>query len=223
MIKVGVFGHQGRMGQEIIQEIKKHDQLVAIIPEVEGQEILPVADIWIDFSSPAGLESLLVKTEALRTPIVSGTTGLEARHETLISKHAAHRPLLWAPNMSLGVAWLNSVLPKLAQLKKFDIQILDFHHSKKLDSPSGTARALQATLDESNVKTVGGPLSLRLGGIHGVHQIFAVSDSEWITLEHRAMNRSVFAEGAVFAANWLMNQPAGRYSMSDVLPSVQAT
>ncbi len=218
MKTVGVFGKDGRMGREIVNLLEqKPNQWRVVGFDKNSTALLPTADIWIDFSTPAGLAALLAETEASKVPIVSGTTGLGLEEMNGLKLASSARPILWSPNMSLGIAWMKSVLPLLAKLQGFDIQVLDFHHKRKLDSPSGTAKLLQDTLTQSGIETKGDPLAFRLGGIYGVHKVFAVSESEWITIEHSALNRTVFAEGAVLAANWLIQQSPGMYSIESML------
>ncbi len=221
MKTVGVFGSQGRMGQEIMRILAEDPatwQAVGVDKETTAP--WPKADLWIDFSTPEGLRHLLAKTKGSRTAVVSGTTGLTDADFQVLRDESHSRAVLWSANMSIGVAWLKSILPQLAKLKGFDVQVLDFHHNRKLDSPSGTAKSLQETLTKNGVAPAGEPLAFRLGGIYGVHKVFAVSDSEWITLEHTALNRTVFAQGAVLAGNWLLHQSPGMYSVESMLESV---
>ena len=119
--------------------------------------------------------------------------------------------------MSVGINVLRKLISQLAVIKDFDFQVEDFHHNKKIDAPSGTAITLQNDLINVLDKDLPQVVSVRAGGIFGIHKINAVSNEEHIILEHRAMNRSVFANGAVFAAKWLKDKPAGCYSMMDAL------
>lgn len=117
----------------------------------------------------------------------------------------------------MGVALLRSVFSLLSQVKNFDFQIIEAHHKHKKDSPSGTAISLQSSLEKVIGKKIPAPLSIRAGGIIGEHEILIISNDEKISFKHTALNRSVFAQGALRAAEWIVNCKSGFYSMEDVL------
>jgi 4-hydroxy-tetrahydrodipicolinate reductase len=117
----------------------------------------------------------------------------------------------------LGVAVLTEAIRVLGKLKGADFQIEEFHHNKKVDKPSGTALWLQEALEKVVGKSIPEPLAIRGGGIFGVHRVHAMTDEETLTFEHQALNREVFARGALVAAKWIKNRPAGLYKMTDVL------
>lgn len=230
-IKVGVFGSGGRMGKEILTLLEKHASLVAFlgvdrqgrtsgfqktVKDLKAPEAKEV-DVWIDFSTIAGFDDILhfVKTE--KKPLVSGTTGLSEAQKSELRRAAASIPVLWASNMSLGVAVLNQALKLFSQLEGFDFQIEEIHHNRKKDNPSGTALTLQETLVEAVGKNVPPPIGIRGGGVYGVHKVWAFSDEEQLLFEHQALNRSVFARGALRAAEWLSSRGPGYYCMQDVL------
>ncbi|WP_374029484.1 4-hydroxy-tetrahydrodipicolinate reductase [Bdellovibrio bacteriovorus] len=125
--------------------------------------------------------------------------------------------MLWSSNMSLGVAVLNEALKSLSAISHFDFQIEELHHNKKKDKPSGTAITLQENLEKAVGRELPEALAIRGGGIFGVHKIYAMSDEEVLTFEHTALNRTVFAKGAVQAAEWLVKQKPGLYQIRDVL------
>ena len=150
-------------------------------------------------------------------PFVSGTTGLSRTDHLLLTKASKKIPALWAPNMSLGVAALERAIEALKSLSHFDFQIEETHHIHKKDSPSGTALRLQKTLEKTVGRKLPDPLAIRGGGVFGIHQVHALGSNETLIFEHRALNRKVFAEGALFAAAWLSHKKKGLYTIQDVL------
>jgi len=230
-LKIGLVGASGRMGQEItnILKEKNHFELHLAICRTsslaESAYTRPTpacaeakdVDLWIDFSSPELLAKLLSVAMKNQTPVISGTTGLEAEQITALKKAAQKIPVLWSSNMSLGVAVLTEALEVFSRIPQFDFQIEEFHHNRKRDKPSGTAKSLQQKLESVLGRELPEPLSIRGGGIFGIHKVHAMSDEEHIVFEHMALNRAVFARGAVTAAQWLCSKKKGYYSMRDVL------
>lgn len=225
--KVGVLGAGGRMGQEVALALKSATSLDAFLGldasgEAPGFQnvaknlqspLCEQVEIWIDFSSPEGLEKLL---EVAKAPVLSGTTGLTENTKTAMARAAKTIPLFWASNMSLGIAVLQEAMKVFRHLDDFDFQIEELHHRRKKDRPSGTAITLQERLEEIVGRECPQPLSIRGGGIFGIHRIWAMSDEEVLTFEHQALNRAVFARGAVKAASWMVGRAPGLYSMRDL-------
>jgi 4-hydroxy-tetrahydrodipicolinate reductase len=174
-------------------------------------------DLVIDFSTPDGLSAALEWCAKNGKPLLSGTTGLSAAEKTAMKKAAAKIPVLYSANMSLGIAALNHMLETFRRLPDWDFQIQEAHHSGKKDKPSGTALLLQETLAGVAKKRPPEPLSVRGGGIAGIHQIWAMAEDEAIILQHTAFNRRVFARGALYAAQWLIDKKEpGLYDLSDL-------
>ena len=220
-IKIGLVGASGRMGQEIAGVIEKSSSCELFYPlnrkdKLDAKKAAKV-DVWIDFSSPEAFEGVLQMAVKNKTPVVCGTTGFTAKEKALLPKFGKQIPLLWSSNMSLGVAVLNEALKNFAAISHFDYQIEEIHHNRKKDKPSGTAITLQENLEKAVGRKLPEPLAIRGGGVFGVHKIFAMSDEEVITFEHSALNRTVFAKGAVQAAEWLVKQKPGQYQIRDVL------
>lgn len=218
-IIVGAFG---RMGGEL-RSVLRDKKTIEVDRNgrgdvVELNEITkPTGSIIIDFSSEEGLLAAVEYAIQNRLPLVSGTTGISAKAHKALEKAAKKIPVLWAPNMSLGIYILRKCIAHMRALAEdFDFQIEDFHHKHKKDAPSGTAKILQKDLVEAVGKKIPDVVSVRGGGIFGVHKVIAMSDEEVITFEHEALNRAVFAKGAVHAANWLAKQKAGQYRFEDV-------
>ncbi len=186
------------------------------------------ADVVIDFSVPAALGDVVEAAVALEAAWVGGVTGLGDNNVDATLDRAAQRiPLLHADNFSLGIA----VLAELAAIAKerlgpvFDIEIDEMHHRAKRDAPSGTARMLGRALGDraSRIRTEPrgdgeiGYSVRRGGGVCGEHTVYFLGLHERLELVHHANDRALFAEGALKAADWLMGEPAGRYTLSDLL------
>lgn len=224
---LGVYGATGRMGQEILK-IAEHekgwDTVVAIARNGFSEVIPEDVDVIVDFSSPAGLMDAIDWCVKAKTPLVSGTTGLSASEKSKMEAAAKEIPLLWAPNMSLGVHVMARALQSLAALKDWDFQVEETHHRYKKDKPSGTALFFQNELQRAlPKKALPEPLSQRLGGVVGIHRVSAGSDEELLIFEHQALSRTVFARGALTAASWLAKRKgkAQLYQMSDVIAELE--
>jgi 4-hydroxy-tetrahydrodipicolinate reductase len=229
--KVGLVGASGRMGQEITNILKVtpiFELHLAICRQASLAEFAytrptpacPEAkevDLWIDFSDPQLFKNVLAVAVKNQTPVVSGTTGIDAKQIGALKKAAQKIPVLWSSNMSIGVAVLMEALEVFGRIRQFDFQIEEFHHNRKKDSPSGTAKSLQQKLEQIVDRKLPQPVSIRGGGIFGIHKVHAMAEEEHIVFEHMALNRAVFARGAVEAAQWLCSQKKGYYSMRDVL------
>lgn len=253
MIKTGIHGSTGRVGELLIKNIKNDTELkVQTLHAIEefnftvDKDILVTndivtllqnSDVIIDFTLPNGTESLLENAIKNPTPLVIGTTGLSKHQQNLIEEASKYMPILYATNMSLGVAVINK-LASLASslLSDFDAEIVEMHHRYKKDAPSGTALTLAehvATargLSLDNVRISGrdgnigertkdeiSVMSLRGGDIVGNHTAGFYNDGEFIELNHTATSRDTFAKGAIKAAKWIVNQENGLYKITDCL------
>lgn len=243
MIKIGLLGAGGRMGQAIRQVADGTG--VALVGGLDREgpvfgscrdaaELAVAADVLIDFSAPAALRHHLDIARVNGRAIVIGTTGLTSEDDRLIDVAAQDVAVLQAANMSLGVNLLAALVREAAARlgPDWDIEVLEMHHRHKVDAPSGTALLLgQAaaegrgfvlpapSLDRSGARSTGaiGFASLRGGSVAGDHQVVLAGEGERIELGHRAENRDIFARGALKAALWLAGKPSGRYRMDDVL------
>lgn len=230
-VRVGVFGAGGRMGQEIaklLKESKSLEGFLGVDPSGEAEGFSRVAkslkdsacadvQVWIDFSQVEAFDSILDHCVKTKTALVSGTTGLSAPQKKKLEKSAKKTAILWSSNMSLGVAVLSEAMRVFSRLEGFDFQIEEFHHRRKKDKPSGTALTLQEVLVDTVKIPVPEPLAIRGGGVFGVHKVWAFSEEETLMFEHQALNRAVFARGALAAAEWMSNKPAGLYKIRDLL------
>ncbi len=249
MTRVILHGCSGRMGH-IITDICAGDPGMEIVAGVDafgdayaGYPVFrtlaecPEADVIIDFSNAAAIDSLLGYCAQKKLPVVVCTTGLSEEQNGLLKSTSEVTAVLKSANMSLGINLLEALLaqaaPKLAAAG-FDIEIVEKHHNKKVDAPSGTALALadacngalsepyEYVYDRSSrrekrpVKEIG-ISAVRGGSIVGDHDVIFAGQDEVITFSHRAYSRAVFGKGAVEAARFLAGKEAGFYTMSDVL------
>jgi 4-hydroxy-tetrahydrodipicolinate reductase len=240
-------GAAGRMGQAITQlaSTQSQWQCVGAIDRIADaargittdlSSVLPGAELMIDFSSPAETAANLARCAERGVAALIGTTGLGEDVEAAAVAAAQRIPVLIAANTSLGVTLLAELVRAAARAlpATFDIEIFEAHHRYKKDAPSGTALALgQAaaggrgqSLDEVAMAPRGagerkngeiGFSVLRSGDIVGDHAVYFAGEGERLVLQHQATDRSIFARGALQAANWLVGRPAGRYFMSDVI------
>lgn len=253
MIKVGVFGASGRVGKLLIEDLKTTDEMslnsvyvrkeldFSIDPSVlvtsDMKAFLNSSDVIIDFSLPEACEELLETAIKTPKPLVIGTTGLNTHQLNLLKDASEIMPILYATNMSLGVALLNKLVHQAAaSLEGFDIEIVEMHHKHKKDAPSGTALTLAESaakgrnleLDKVRVSGRDGNIgertkdeiavmALRGGDIVGRHTVGFYNDGEFIELNHTATSRNTFSKGAIRAAQWLATKEAGLYSISDCL------
>jgi 4-hydroxy-tetrahydrodipicolinate reductase len=255
MIKVGIVGSTGRVGSLLIDDLAldNETQLTAchVFDELKKQVpqgtivtndmkvLLDASDVIIDFSAPVATEALLTQIveQGGNKPLVIATTGFNKHQQNLLIEASKKVPILYATNMSLGVAVLNKLVSLASKaLKEFDIEIVEQHHRYKVDSPSGTALTLAEhaararDLDLDKVRVSGrdgeigartkdeiGVMSLRGGDIVGRHTVGLYNDGEFIELHHTATSRNTFSKGAIKAAKWLVNQDAGLYSINDCL------
>ena len=244
MARIGIIGSAGQMGQALVAAIAEVGEVYAGGID-QGGDLAALAagsDVLVDFSHPAALEANLDAAVTAGIPIVVGTTGLEERHLWLCDDAAQAIPVLQTGNTSLGVAMLVHLVREAALRldADWDIEIVEMHHRRKIDAPSGTALMLGAAAAEAReirlneasergrghalggitgarVRGAIGFASLRGGTVAGEHSAIFAGEDERIVLSHTAENRSIFARGAVRAALWLTGQRPGRYTMAQVL------
>ncbi len=253
MIKIGVFGASGRVGRLLLKNLKETENMsvstvyvrenldFSIDPSIlvtsDMNSFLNGCDAVIDFSLPDACETLLEASMKVPKPLVIGTTGLSTHQLNLLKNASEVMPILYATNMSLGVALLNKLVYQAsAALEGFDIEIVEMHHRHKKDAPSGTALTLSESaaagrgvyIDKVRVSGRDGNIgertkdeiavmALRGGDIVGRHTVGFYNDGEFIELNHTATSRSTFSKGAIRAASWLSDKKAGLYSISDCL------
>ncbi len=250
-MKIIISGALGRMGRELAEAAKNsgvevvcgvdaaYQNQTAEFPLVRAyDQIERKSDVLIDFSVAANLDTLLAYGLRTGTPLLLCVTGYTQEQMRAIADAAKHIPVLHSANMSLGV----HVLAQLAQTAArvlgadFDIEIVEKHHNKKVDSPSGTALMISDGIrkERKNLTPVFGRSgrigerganelgihALRGGTVSGEHEVGFYGSGEEIILTHRAENRTLFARGALRGAEFLVKQPPGLYTMKDVVSSV---
>jgi len=255
MLNVGILGSTGRVGSLLIDDLgldegtslcacHVFDELKKSVPEGtiitnDMTVFMEASDVIIDFSAPVATEALL--TEVVENggtkPLVIATTGFSKHQQNLLLEASKKVPVLYATNMSMGVAVLNKLVSLASKaLNEFDCEIVEQHHRYKVDSPSGTALTLAEhaararDLDLDAVRVSGrdgdigartkdeiGVMSLRGGDIVGRHTVGLYNDGEFVELHHTATSRNTFSRGAIKAAKWLVNQEPGLYSINDCL------
>ena len=246
-MKILICGVGGRMGREVAKLAL--DGVRGAIP-VAGYDIFPVdtrefptytdwssvneeIDCIIDFSHHTGSEALLAFAKEKQIPVVLCTTGHTEEELHIIDRAAEQIPIFRSANMSLGVALLVELAKTTAKtFPDADIEIIEKHHNRKLDAPSGTALLLANAIKEirERAKFVfgrGGQAkrepdeigihAIRMGNIIGEHEVIVGTDTQTITLKHEAHSRALFAEGAMAAAEFLCGKPAGLYDMKAMI------
>jgi 4-hydroxy-tetrahydrodipicolinate reductase len=265
MIRIGVVGCAGRMGRIVAGEVLGAADLtlnggteragsdavgrdlgellgrgrLGIAVGDDGRQLFAGADVVIDFTAPAAVVEHARLAAESHTAYVVGTTGLKAEQEATLRQAATTAAIVWAPNMSIGVNLLMSLVERVAAVLDpagYDVEIVEMHHRHKVDAPSGTAlglgRAVAAgrgvALEDVWQKTRDGIIgarragdigfaTLRGGDVVGDHSVIFAADGERLELVHKASSRQVFAKGALRAVRWIVGRPPGLYSMHDVL------
>ena len=264
MVKIIVNGAAGRMGREVIRVALEDGDLEVVgafeagrspllgktlrdifgetAPDVEvtrqQRESLSLADVVIDFSVPAASVSLLPMIYDVEISLVIGTTGFEPDDLAAIRKLSESHPVLFSPNLSEGINALFAVVPNLLSTldRDWDVEIVEYHHRNKLDSPSGTALRFGEIVSESRGRSLEsvarfgrksriGPReddeicfhSIRGGEVPGEHRLVFSKGEEEIVITHRVHSRRVFARGALFAAKLLVEKGPGLYTLRGLI------
>ena len=264
MTKIAIIGAAGNMGRNLVSSvINNADAALCGATEVPGSaelgndaavlaghaaagvpltdkaaEALTDADVLIDFTSPKALDAYLEPALANKCRLVIGTTGYTDEEFAKIQDAAKTLPIVYSGNFSTGVILLSSLVRRAAKVlgDEADLEIIETHHHRKKDAPSGTALLLANAAAEGRGVTLKdhavygregqtgarpqseiGIHAVRGGDVVGEHTVCFFADGERIELTHKASTRKIFANGAVKAAQWLMQKPAGLYSMEDVL------
>lgn len=232
MLKVGVLGISGRMGQAIRSIADRSDDCEIVAgwarhsleawPHIkELRDVFECADVVIDVSSADLLKNHLAEAARFQKPFVVCTTGFKSPVSSLFKPYQDKVPFLYASNTSLGVFAMRKALEMMSSYFKdgFEVTILDRHHVHKKDAPSGTALSMARTIakaqDKKSLEDIQ-MASFRCGEILGECEVSFTGSNERMTITHEAFNRAVFAEGALRAARFLVAQKPGFYMMDDV-------
>ncbi len=243
-MKIFIVGINGKMGRAICDCAEREGVTVAGGLDIAAGGKYPVFakaadvnvgfDVIIDFSRPATLGEVTALAEKHGAPVVLATTGYSEEELAKIKALSEKVPVFRSANMSLGVNVVESVLPALASaLKGFDVEIVEAHHNRKVDAPSGTAlqmlESVKKGLDyeprivygrEGSCKREKGDIgvhAIRGGTIVGEHTVMFVGEDEIVEIKHTALSRNIFAEGAVKAAAFLIGKAPGMYDMNDYI------
>ncbi len=240
MKRLLVVGGSGRLGSSILRQASADAgwQACGAGRGDELERLLGNCDVAIDVSQPAGTRRLLAAATPHGTPLVIGTTGHDEAMISEIRTAAGRVPLLLAPNFSVGVNLLFALTAQAARAlgPDYRVEIVELHHERKRDAPSGTARRLGEIAAAAHGRIFSevarhgrtgepgprhpdelGMHAVRGGDIIGEHTVFLIGPAERLELTHRAANRELFAQGALRAAGWLVGRPPGFYGMADAL------
>lgn len=220
-VRLLIHGAQGRMGQALIR-LAESNPLFLIVAKTGRADLMQLNavaefDVAIDFSSPEGFDAVMALCIERKKALLSGTTGLSQSQFASLKTAGILIPVLWSSNFSLGVAVLNQLVSQAGNwLKQWNIDITESHHIHKKDAPSGTALSLGKSVQASSGNV---PVyhSLRCGDVIGEHTVQFTGEGERIELTHRATNRDIFAQGALFAAEKLSAKANGSFEFADLL------
>jgi 4-hydroxy-tetrahydrodipicolinate reductase len=220
-LNLAISGCTGRMGREISRLARKTKGLHVVAGVSRANPWTHVdpraVNMVVDFSLPEAFDATLDWCVKNKKPLLCGTTGLTSSQRSRMRRAAKKIPILWASNMSLGVAVLRGMLNSLSPIQSWSFAIEETHHRHKKDKPSGTALTLQNDLEKVIGRRLPKIRSVRGGEVAGIHKITAKSKEEVLTLEHKALNRTVFARGALTAARWLFDKKrAGLYDLGQI-------
>ncbi len=238
-MRVVICGANGAMGK-LLQE--KFGNTVAGLVSVDGMNGVPRSfaelgdvqpSVVVDFSHHSAAPEVAKYATENHCAVVVGTTGHTEEEKAAIYAAAKTVPVFYTGNMSLGIAVLCNLAKQAAQsFPDADIEIVEIHHNRKVDAPSGTAKMLFEAVKEVRPKATAncgrageakrepneiGISSLRMGNVVGIHEVHITTASQQLTLRHEACDRGMFADGAVEAAKFLQGKPAGHYTMADLL------
>ncbi len=233
-MKIALVGY-GAMGR-IIENNIIEDKIVGIISEEFNNNLddcKEIPNVIIDFSNPANLDMIYDYAKKNKVSVVFATTGFNNEQLEKIDDLGKYTNVLISANFSLGVMILNILVKEVAPILKdsCDIELIEKHHNKKIDAPSGTAKMLVNSMNESlgyNIvpgrngvskreKKEIGVHAVRGGTIVGEHEVIFAGTDEIISLKHEAFSKVIFAKGAIKGAKWIVNQETGIYNMEDVL------
>jgi len=214
IVLCGSLGRMGRMVREVAEE--RGHEIIGV--DVRGgkyeklEDAVDKGDVVLDFTVREATLSFIPVLEHAGKPFVSGTTGFSDREMESLRKLSQSIPVLWAPNFSPGVNLLFRLLSSIPEklLSLFDVWLLEAHHEKKKDAPSGTAKLMLGLLKK------GEAFSIRSKDEVGTHHLFLYGEGETIEIIHRARSRRIFALGAVIACEWIEGKPPGWYTLEDV-------
>lgn len=248
MIKVLINGCNGKMGQEVIKAIHDNEKFT-VLNGVDKEEnpdyIFPVytnindikekPDVIIDFSIPVATTQILEYAKSNKVPIVIATTGLSEEQKQKIKEYSKAIPIFQSANMSYDINLMKRIVAEVAKnLIGTDIEIIETHHNRKVDAPSGTALLLADSINEAlgnsmeynfnrfqnrekRKKNEIGFSSIRGGNIVGEHTVCFFGENDCLEITHKAYSRGLFAEGALKGAEYIIGKENGYYTMNEII------
>lgn len=210
-MRYGIIGSQGRMGLELIQVFDGHE--LVFKRDVDLEEETGTPEVIIDFSTRKAFLETIASCEKFGSALVIGTTALESEDFQILKDLSKKVPVVQSYNFSIGINLLKMILREYSPyFNDWDLDIVESHHNKKKDAPSGTAIMLkEATGRDADCH------SLRMGGIPGDHSVIYANEGEIVEFKHRALSRKVFAIGALKASEFAVQSDPGFYTFEEVL------
>lgn len=245
-MRIILIGSSGAMGRKVISAaIQRGHEIVAGVDRINSDDSFPVfekvadinadADMVIDFSHPHLLLDVLKYCEENSLPLVSATTGIGEDDEDTVFELSRKVPVARSKNFSFGISVMKVLLEKAVKLlsQDYDIEIVEMHHNKKIDAPSGTAEMLYDVIEANSKRTTYpvygrherhekrdrnevGIVSLRGGTVVGEHEVIFAGEDETIKISHSACSKEVFAQGALIAAETIIGKENGYYTMDQI-------
>ncbi len=234
-MRVALVGY-GAMGQLVEKKLVDAGHVVAGVVSLgmldDLNQITSPFDVIIDFSHPSYLDMILTYVKQHNTPLVVATTGYTQEQIEAILDCAKHHPVVYTANFSLGITVFEEVLKQITPIleESFDIEVIEKHHNKKVDAPSGTAKMLvNAINQDKRYEEVNGRVGMskrgkeigihavRGGTIVGEHSVIFAGEDEVFEIKHEAHSKNIFVNGAIKAASFIVGKDAGLYNMNDVL------
>jgi 4-hydroxy-tetrahydrodipicolinate reductase len=229
MINIVICGINGAMGKVIKRELETYEniRLVGTLSPRNGntgEDIKDKVDVVIDFSNPANIDYLIDYNIEKNSALLICTTGYNLEQKNRIINAGKKIPVMLSSNTSLGVNVFRKILKNIsAELNSFDIDIIERHHSKKIDSPSGTAKTLAEDIISVTGRDKIETHALRAGTIPGEHTVVFSGNGETLEIKHTAFSKNIFARGALDIALKFYNKPAGFYTTEDIFNNYDET
>ncbi len=220
-MKIILVGAAGQMGQRVIAVAAGQFDITGVDKKLDSSSIAKVkvkADVVLDFSTTEATSEVIKYCEKNRLPLVSAVTGHSEKQISGLRKLSKVVPVLWGSNFSVGIYLMRAAAKMLAQkLEGFDINLVEIHHKRKKDAPSGTCKTLYEDLRSVTAKSEISTHSLRGGSVVGTHSVLFLGEGEEIEVKHTATSRDIFAKGALKACEWLAGKATGWYTMEDFM------
>ncbi|MCL1874951.1 MAG: 4-hydroxy-tetrahydrodipicolinate reductase [Synergistaceae bacterium] len=216
----GIIGYSGRMGHEIMSIFDGAGHTSVLLADENGMQAKSEKpDVIVNFALPASLDVTIELCNEHKSSLVIGTTGLKNEHMEKLAKLSENTPVIQSFNFATGINILKMMLREFSSMMSdWDSEIVEIHHNKKKDAPSGTAILLRdAILAGDSKRKEYNIHALRIGGVPGDHTVEFSNDGEVLSFSHRAISRTVFAIGALKAAGFALSASPGLYSYEDVL------